>query len=267
MPPFLWRPFAASLDRYQLVRFGFFGNFPDYESASKESHHHYGAEQNTFIKSRIEQSLKALKDEPHLETIIDQRTLRLFAAIQMAAGTKKKLRIVDFGGQVGSHWMALRRFFVDYEIEWQVIETATMVDAGNRIKYITDHSQYKMEVSFFEDLSLIQTSPDIVLASGSIQYMPQPEKTLADLKTTRAPWIIIDRCPIFDSDQNRLTIQKVNAEQSYPAWFFSERRWKELIEKIGLHPKLLWKVPEDTIFLDGKWIVYSGGLYSNHRSL
>lgn len=125
-------------------------------------------------------------------------------------------------------------------LEWAVAETPAMVAAMAHLP----------EPSF-------TTEPegrfDLVLMSGSIQYMPDPYEALSRY-AAMGEHVILTRCPLIDRD--RLTVQRVPNGGSYPAWFLSEKRVLEALPGIIAQ----WEVPQDTVVLGGESVVYRGML-------
>ena len=114
------------------------------------------------------------------------------------------------------------------QISWNVIEQANFVEAGQK------HFQNK-QLKFFKTIedSLADNTPNVILLSSVLQYLPDPGETIDSLKGINCEVIIIDRTIVNSSNINRAYIQHVPAsiyKASYPCYSLSEQ-W--LIKKIG----------------------------------
>jgi putative methyltransferase (TIGR04325 family) len=104
-------------------------------------------------------------------------------------------------------------------------------------------------------------SPTVVLASSSVQYCCDPHAQLRLLSGTGTSALILDRLPLLPDRRDRLTIQTVPYYQArYPAWFLSEGKLLHSLADLGWTIRLRWRVPEDTLWLDGRRLHDSGVL-------
>jgi putative methyltransferase (TIGR04325 family) len=152
-----------------------------------------------------------------------QYKLGLMTSLLSAAVRDKQLNVLDFGGSLGISYFHSREFLREVrEVSWSVVEVPNFVAAGRK------HIQ-SPELRFYESIDecLHAQRPNIVVASGVLQYLPEPWGTLKDLLQIGAPYLFIDRTGTIDSDTDRLTVQHV-PERIYrcdhPAWFLSETK-------------------------------------------
>ena len=137
------------------------------------------------------------------------------------AARENGLRVLDFGGSLGSVFWQHRKFFTDINVTWSVVEQPSFVAAGQSLD--------QDSVSFFDSIdSCIQNfSPNVILLSSVLQYLPEPDRVLAELLDTSANTLIIDRTPMSEAESNVACLQIVPAHiysGNYPAWVFS-RTW------------------------------------------
>ena len=145
----------------------------------------------------------------------------LLAALLDVAARDGELNVVDFGGSLGSVYWQHRKFFTGIKVTWGVIEQPGFVTAGKNLPQNT--------IDFYSSVSEYTSviNPNVILLSSVLQYLPDPEQVLNELKATTASTIIIDRTPISDSHTNIPCVQVVPSHiysGSYPAWIFS-RSW------------------------------------------
>ncbi len=141
------------------------------------------------------------------------------------------LRVLDFGGGLGSTYQQCRDFLrrTGLRVVWTVIEREQLAKVGQR-EFTTD------ELSFASDLGAIaDASFDAVLFAGSICYVPNPEQVLETVMSNSPKRIIFDRTPEAKGQQPLYAVQNVGAKiykASYPITIFG----KGQIEK-SLQPR------------------------------
>jgi putative methyltransferase (TIGR04325 family) len=143
------------------------------------------------------------------------------AGLLSVAARDGSLRVLDFGGSLGSTYWQHRNLFRGVDIEWGVVEQSEFAQAGKQLE--------QNEVRFFESIQAASTEifPNVVLLSSVLQYLPDPYTVLEELLRTQANTLIIDRTPVSEESENIACIQKVPRDiypASYPAWVFS-RSW------------------------------------------
>jgi putative methyltransferase (TIGR04325 family) len=133
-----------------------------------------------------------------------------------------KLRVLDFGGSLGSTYFAVRPFLTDLkEFKWSIIEQPKFVEIGK--EYFEDHY-----LNFYNDIEFcyLQEHPNVILLSGVLQYLEHPYHLIETILNLNIEYIIIDRTP-FVRGEERLTVQVTPPEiydKSYPAWFLNEQK-------------------------------------------
>jgi putative methyltransferase (TIGR04325 family) len=188
---------------------------------------------------------------------LNDRSLQNLAALLFAfgPGAREDVRIVDFGGALGGLYYELREFIPRRRsLSWVVCEIPLMAAAGAQ-SFSTD------ELSFVSDLSALRGQRvDAIIASGSLQCMPNPLATLEALSGV-SDVLILNRMPLTDAPADRLTVHHVNPEiyaASVPNWFFSESLWLARCRELGFDIPMRWRVPQDTLRLDGRPVEFTG---------
>ena len=87
-------------------------------------------------------------------------------------------------------------------LTWRVVETQEMVKKASHLT--TD------ELSFYTDIKEAAHGKkiDAVVASGVIQYVPDPYDFLKSILDVKSDYISIHRTPFFEGDQEAVYIQK-----------------------------------------------------------
>lgn len=149
----------------------------------------------------------------------------LTALLQSALQNDRTLRVVDFGGSLGSSYWQCRPMLESVTLRWCVVEQPHYVALG-RARFANT------ELSFVETLTRdsIGFSPDVAVASSVLQYLERPDAVLEQIAAVGVRTLIIDRTPITNSEINRICVQHVPdriARSSYPCWLFSRARLME----------------------------------------
>ena len=180
------------------------------------------------------------------DVLINARAHRIFTALLLVDSS----RVLDFGGSLGTHYFALRRFLPS-PISWWTVELPQTAELGTRC-FASE------ELHFTSDLSRVP-APTVVLASSSLQYCCDPHAQLQLLSGTGTSALILDRLPLLSDARDRLTIQTVPYYHArYPAWFLSEEKLLRSLACLGWTIRVRWHVPEDTLWLDGRRFHDSG---------
>lgn len=173
----------------------------------------------------------------------------LAAMLRAALCNNGKLSVLDFGGALGSSYFQCRAFLSPVsELRWSVVEQSAHVECGLR-DFQSEQLRFHPTV---EDCFAHQ-QPNVLLLSSVLQYIPEPYALLSDLLKRQISHVIIDRTAFLARDRDRLTVQTVPDsiyKASYPAWFLSETRLKDLMTSTGYtllaeFPALDHLAPED----------------------
>ena len=150
----------------------------------------------------------------------------------IAAKRDGKLNVLDFGGALGSFYFQHNKFFKELKsIRWSVIEQPHFVECGlNEFQ----NENLKFYININECLS--KEKVDVIFLSSVLQYLEKPNEVLKQLSESNVDYILIDRTPFIENQNDRLTVQLVPEsiyKASYPAWFFSNQKFNLLVNKIG----------------------------------
>jgi len=175
-------------------------------------------------------------------------TIRQLAALQhvwLVLGQPANLRILDFGGALGSHFHALEAHFPWCRLQWVVCETTAVATAGT--SEFTSDKPNGSSLRFSDKAAhVLANGIDLVFASCSLQYLEHWPQMLQAFRA--APWLLLDRVPLIDHPTDLIAIQVVPASYTdtrYPGWKFAAGSWLPRLAKAGFKPVLQWLVPED----------------------
>jgi putative methyltransferase (TIGR04325 family) len=152
----------------------------------------------------------------------------LTALARAASGSGGGLRVLDFGGALGSlYWQHRASLEALHCVAWRVVEQEHYVVAGR-------HEFEDDVLSFWPDIAGASRGKDLDIAvlSSVLQYLPAPYTTLEELVGLAPHWMFFDRLALVVGGRDRLTIEHVPAELgggSYPVWFLSEARFLDAL--------------------------------------
>lgn len=227
VPPAVFR-----LYRRLVQKVGYFGNYKTWSDAEAESTGYDGDE---ILRKVREATLKVKQGEA-----IYERDSVLFDRIQhswpvlagllwIATKQGNRLSVLDFGGSLGSSYRQ-NKGLLDHlaTFEWSIVEQENFVRCGQR-----EFQDHVLRFYLTIDDCLRERTPNVVLLSSVLPYVKDPYGILAELVSRRFDFIIIDRTPLLEGDEDRLTVQQVPGEiysARYPAWMLGRRK---LISKLS----------------------------------
>jgi putative methyltransferase (TIGR04325 family) len=239
IPPVVYEKLQAS----SLRRHGWFGDFQSWTEAERASKG-YDSE---VILERVKTAMKKVENG---EAAYERDSV-VFAEMEydwpivgslcwVASQDGGRLNVLDFGGSLGSTFYR-NKGILKYlnELRWNVVEQPSFVKAG---KDLFESDQLRFYNSIENCLN--ENKVNVVLLSSVLPYIKDPYGLLKQLEGFK--FIIIDKMPLIKANIDRLTIQKVPKSiypASYPAWFFSERKFMDYISR---HFKIVADFNRDT---------------------
>jgi putative methyltransferase (TIGR04325 family) len=225
LPPLVWDWIHQS----PLRRYGWFGDFKSWEEAEKAS----AGYDNDHILQKVKNALMKVKNN---EAAFERDSV-LFDTVQhdwpiigsltwVAAQHDGILNVLDFGGSLGSTYYQNRHILKALKhVQWNVIEQSHFVKTGK--EFFEDE-----RLRFYNSIEecLMENQVNLILLSSVLSYIREPYELLQKLSGFK--FMVIDKMPLINSENDRITIQKVPPsiyQASYPAWFFSERKFMNYI--------------------------------------
>jgi len=148
---------------------------------------------------------------------------QLLAWLMYVATREGALRVLDFGGSLGSLYYQ-HRFLFDRlnDIRWGVIEQSHFVHAGRK-------NFQNRALRFFEDAKecVEEIQPNFLLLSGVLQYLEYPYQVLAELLDRGLPYVLVDRTMARRGMADEIAVQHVPSliyEASYPLWLLDANK-------------------------------------------
>lgn len=186
-------------------------SFPSYEAALSASDG--TGYQSSNVVDVVVQKNKIYQDHLQRTRTLGIDTLRL--AVGLAAVERKgpTLSVIDFGGGGGTQFFAARSLLGSAEnITWNVVETPAMVKAANANLACRGLRFFESIEEAQEDMGVV----DLVFASGSLQYTPDPLAMLRRLVSIEAPHLYITRTSFNDQQETMFALQHSRLSHNGP---------------------------------------------------
>jgi putative methyltransferase (TIGR04325 family) len=131
-------------------------------------------------------------------------TASLLSVLMAAAGARgNDLRVLDFGGACGGHYILARRLVPEnVSLRWCVVETPAMVHRARSLENgeLRFHSSVE---GALDDLGTV----DLLHCSGALQYVEDPLRTLLELLDVGAKRILFVRLAVHAGSDTLITVQ------------------------------------------------------------
>jgi putative methyltransferase (TIGR04325 family) len=167
----------------------------------------------------------------------------LFSLINpIIESNKKEINVLDFGGSSGLHYFQARTILnKSLKLNWIVVETPAMVEHAKEL----ESDELRFSASLKEAQEKFDNI-DIIITSGTLQCVDDPQKYLNELLNCNAKWILFTRLGLNQLDRDVIIVFKtslakngvgelpegyVDREVRYPFTFHSEKKFIETIEK------------------------------------
>jgi putative methyltransferase (TIGR04325 family) len=186
--------------------------------------------------------------------LLNGTTMQTLAAVLSAFGTApRELHVLDFGGAMGTHYYALSPVLkTRFRLKWTVCETPATARAA-AAEFQTE------ELQFVDSLDRVSSRPDLVLCSGSLQYVEDPGEFLGRLLAL-SDVLIMNRTAIVARESDTVMVQNVNSDvyqARFAAWFLSEQRLLARLASSGFATRLRWTA-DDVVEFEGRRLPYQG---------
>ena len=205
------------LDRIRRARVPSFSSYEEAIEAVSGSGY-VAADLVRVVRDKTERYREALEsgNQPKLGT----NEMSLLAAIGLChadnrnrAGGDTKLRVIDFGGACGRDFFTASSLGAPFgPFEWHVVETEEMAIAakplsGNGLKFFS---------SFDEAIAGFSGRPDLLLSTGTLQYLPDPWKTINCFVESGATYLLISRLILSSEADDLFTVQRIRLSENGP---------------------------------------------------
>jgi putative methyltransferase (TIGR04325 family) len=207
-------------------------------------------------KARYEQDGRAFLDEPPTDPA-------LAGLLLGAALSQGRLCVLDFGGSLGSHYLRWTNVLTHFkDLRWCVVEQSNFVRAGRELHAADPRIQFEFEVEAARAIR-----PNVVLASGVLQFIDDPYAMLGSLASLGSEVIIIDRTPFCEGGVHQFFSQHVPKQlqkSSYPLQSLSRDRVEEVLRPAYV-PAFEYATRDEPIRTRHGGAVYRGSVWKLRR--
>ncbi len=241
IPPII----VDTLRKLKFNKYGWHGNYKNWEEAKKAS---TGYDSDAILQKVRLSLLKVKNGEAVYErdsVIFDeiQYSWPLLSGLLLAASNAKgNLRVLDFGGSLGSTYYQNKKFLDQLNsVSWSVVEQKHFVDAGKK-----DFEDERLKFYYDVTACVKEQKPNVLVLSSVLQYIEKPYELMDEILKNDFEFIIIDRTPFANKETIKLQIVPPNIyAASYPCRFFDEVLFLEYFASKD------YKTVEDFYALDG----------------
>lgn len=173
--------------------------------------------------------------------------------------------VLDYGGNVGIAFYSYRKY-ITYPpyLRWLVYDLPEVVEAGWRI-----HSQEGSPSPLLFTTTLSDCAGcDVLLASGSLQYVPESFPEVLSAIGSRPKHLLLNKVPIAEAD-SFVTLQNTGTGFS-PYRVFNRRVLLDQIASLGYDLQDAWSNPDMSLVIPGEpehSLAAFSGMYCKRRSL
>lgn len=210
----------------------FRGDYPTWEAARAAS---AGYSDAVILKRVLKATLAvrggqaAFERDSVLFSAPEPDTPLLEALNQVRAASDGALRVLDFGGSLGSVYWRLRHHVPTSAIRaWDVVEQPAFVEAGR------NHVEAPPLRFFYSTQEATAAGAhDVLLCATALQYLEQPAQMLEEWHELRIPYLLLNNLPLHAEGPTRLRVQHVPPSiypASYPVWFFNRAQFLRWLE-------------------------------------
>lgn len=246
-------PFYLLYDE-RIPQVCYFGDYNNWNDAAKECK---GYEDTEILNTVISAVSKVIRGDAVWERdgclFYEQKYVYCICASILKCALQnqnKGVRILDIGGALGSTYLQNKKYLSDIKcFEYIVAEQDHFAEYGHQnledgvLRFIKSTDDWERYGKF-----------DIILLSGSLQYISQYQEIISKIVAIRPHYIILDR--IMVSDRVRICIETVPEQiykSSYPLRIFSENQIEGFFKPdYKMIECDISSVPEASYFVDGR---------------
>lgn len=153
--------------------------------------------------------------------LVPHNTLPCFGyVVGRASVGRSRLSLLDGGGGLGQYGLIARGLFPDLELEYHCHDLPLMTDAGRGL--LPGAYFHENEAETFAG------TYDLVMASGSLQYVKEWSGTLTRLAGSTGRYLYVTRQPFVRNSRSFVVLQRPSAygyETEYPGWVLDRREF------------------------------------------
>jgi putative methyltransferase (TIGR04325 family) len=169
-------------------------------------------------------------------------TVMSFAyALARAAGGRKRLSMLDWGGGIGAYYVFASTLLPDLELDYYCCELPLLAEGGRRL--------LPAATFYADEETALARHYDFVMASSSIHYSRDWRATLKRLAAVTDGYLYVTRLPVVDRGPSFVVLQRpyrYGYQTEYPGWFINRDEFLGAAADLGLtllKEFLIWERP------------------------
>ncbi len=247
IPPIL----LDTIKKIKSNKYGWKGDYQTWEEAQNDA--------TGYDTDKILQTVKASLLKVKSGEAVYERDSVIFEEIQYSwqlltglmfcsAKMGGVLKVVDFGGSLGSTYYQNKKFLDRLDdVSWSIVEQKHFVDVGKE-----EFEDDRLKFFYSVNECIKKEKSNILLLSSVLQYIEKPYELLDDILKNDLKYILIDRTP-FSKVNEKITLQIVPPniyEASYVCRIFDETKLIQYLKNKN------YELLEDFDTLDGESELY-----------
>ena len=146
--------------------------------------------------------------------------------LAIAAHQKTSLSILDYGGSLGHYYNLGKALLPQVRLDFCCKETPVMAEAGKQVN---------PEIHWYTDDSYLDRIFDLVMVTGSLQYMEHWQTFLKEISRAVGEYFFLTRVPVIQETGTYVAIQKThNTEMCH--WIFNKDDLLQVMDSSGFLP-------------------------------
>lgn len=186
----------------------YFGKYAAWEAAEKESEKYGAAYSSDNILERVAEATQKVRsgegvyEQDGIVFYEENNNYELIAALLLVYSNQKSLKVLDFGGALGSTYFRYRKLLEPCACEWSIIEQKHYVEYGKH---------HIPEINFLYDISECDKGADVILLSSVLGYLDDTYAQFKRLLEQKVEYVIIDELAFSPDDAETVMLQHVPA--------------------------------------------------------
>lgn len=145
--------------------------------------------------------------------------------LALVAHQKSSLSILDYGGGLGHYYQIGKALLPDVKINFYCKEVPSITEAGKLLN---------PDIRWFTDDSCLESTFDLVMINGSLQYMEKWQEFLQDISAAVGEYLLLTRVPVVDKSNSFTALQKAYGTRMLH-WQFNKNALLQVIKDAGLN--------------------------------
>jgi putative methyltransferase (TIGR04325 family) len=170
--------------------------------------------------------------------------------LALAAGQRENVRVLDWGGGLGYYYQLGKALLPGVKLDFSCRELPLMCEYGRKVC---------PEVTFYSDDSCLEKEYDLVIVSGTLQYLDDWAETLTRITAAVASYLFLTRVSVVEQSPSFVLVHRTASYQYGPDMLLRVFNKHELVgvaeaaglqvlrEFVGNNSYLVKNAPEECV--------------------